>query len=141
MRVKLSRTGLYTYPDVVVTCQKPLFEDDVLDTLVNPQVIIEVLSDSTESYDRGKKFEQYREINALREYLLIAQDRSHIDHFRLNDEGLWSLSDATGLDAQVHLPTIDCRLRLADVYAKVEFPPPATAADNAGGLYRDGEPR
>jgi Uma2 family endonuclease len=141
MRVKVSRTGLYTYPDVAVTCQKPHFEDEVFDTLVNPQVIIEVLSDSTESYDRGKKFEQYRDIEALREYLLITQDRPHVDHFKRGGDGVWSLGDATGLHAEVHLPTIDCLLRLADVYAKVEFPPPSAEADRAAGLYRDDKPR
>jgi Uma2 family endonuclease len=123
MRVKVESTTLYTYPDVVVTCHEPRFLDKELDTLLNPQVIIEVLSDSTEKYDRGKKFEHYRTIPSLREYVLISQDRAHIDRFALNEQGQWALSDATGLEASIELTAIDCHLPLAEVYAKVEFEP------------------
>lgn len=123
MRVKIPATDLFTYPDVVVTCEQPRFEDNVLDTLVNPQVIIEVVSDSTESYDRGKKFEHYRCVELLREYLLVAQDRAHIDRYVRGDYGLWALNDADGLTSVLDLPTIACQLRLQDIYAKVELPP------------------
>lgn len=122
MRVKISATGLYTYPDVVVTCEKPQFEDDVLDTLVNPQVVMEVLSDSTEKYDRGKKFEHYRRIPTLQCYVLISHDRAHVDRFLLDEKGQWVLSDFNGLDAILDLPTIDCRIPLAEIFAKVDFP-------------------
>jgi Uma2 family endonuclease len=125
MRVKVSATGLYVYPDVVVTCQKPLFEDDVLDTLLNPQVIVEVLSDTTEKYDRGKKFEHYRQIESLREYLLVAHDRRHGELFT-RDDGAWRLTEASGLEASIELSAIGCRLNLADVYAKVSFNLPNT---------------
>lgn len=121
MRVKVSASGLYTYPDVVVTCEKPRFEDDKFDTLLNPQSIIEVLSDTTEKYDRGKKFEFYRQIDSLREYALISQDRAHIELFTKGDDGVWKLSEATGLDATIELAAIGCRLSLADVYAKVSW--------------------
>jgi Uma2 family endonuclease len=123
MRVKVESTTLYTYPDVVITCHEPRFLDKEVDTLLNPQVIIEVLSDSTEKYDRGKKFELYRHISTLREYILVSQDHAHIDRFALNEQGQWVLNDATGLEASIELTAIACRLPLAEVYAKVEFEP------------------
>ena len=135
----VSPTGLYTYPDVVVTCQSPRFEDDVFDTLLNPQVIIEVLSDSTEKYDRTKKFEQYRQIESLQDYVLISHDRAHVDHFSRAAHGKWELSDAAGLEAALDLPTIQCQLKLSDIYAKVELPPNSPEADRAAGLFRAGE--
>ena len=122
MRVKVSATGLYTYPDVIATCKSPKFEDDHVDTLLNPQVIFEVLSESTEKYDRGKKWEHYRQIESLREYVLVSQDHPQIDHFVRQDDGHWLLDEASGLEASLELPTIDCRLQMADVYAKVQFP-------------------
>ncbi len=122
MRVKVSESGLYTYPDGVVTCEEPRYEDDQFDTLLNPQVIIEVLSKSTESYDRGKKFEHYRQIGSLRDYVLIAQDRPHVERFSCREDRQWLLADVSGLDAKLELPTIDGSLALADLYAKVQFP-------------------
>jgi Uma2 family endonuclease len=123
MRVKVQSTILYTYPDIVITCNEPRFLDSEVDTLLNPQVVIEVLSDSTEKYDRGKKFEHYRTVPSLREYILVSQDHAHIDRFALNEQGQWVLTDATGLDAVIELTAVGCRLPLAEVYAKVEFPP------------------
>jgi Uma2 family endonuclease len=123
MRVRVSKTGFYTYPDVVITCEQPRFEDDHFDTLLNPQVIVEVLSDSTEKYDRGKKFEHYRQLESLREYALIAQDRAHLELFTRGDDGIWRLTEATGLESAIDLPVIGCRLQLADVYAKITLPP------------------
>ena len=104
-----------------MTCEKPRFEDDKFDTLLNPQSVVEVLSDSTEKYDRGKKFELYRQIESLREYVLISQDRAHIEVFTRDDGGPWRRSEATGLESTVELPVIGCRLALADVYAKVSW--------------------
>ncbi|MBL9161591.1 MAG: Uma2 family endonuclease [Planctomycetaceae bacterium] len=98
MRVKVAQTGLYAYPDIVVTCEKPRFEDDKFDTLLNPQVVAEVLSDSTEKYDRGKKFEHYRQIDSLVAYLLISQDRAHVELFTRDAGGVWGLREASGLD-------------------------------------------
>lgn len=121
LRVKVSASGLYTYPDVVVTCEKPRFEDEHFDTLLNPRAIIEVLSETTEKYDRGKKFEHYRQIESLREYALVAQDRAHVELFTRGEDGVRSLSEATGLDAMIALPTVGCQLALADVYAKVSW--------------------
>lgn len=121
MRVKVSPAGHYAYPDVVVTCEKPRFEDDHFDTLVNPQVIVEVLSDSTESYDRGGKAAQYRQIDSLRDYVLVSQKRPHIEHFSRQTTGGWLLQEATDLTGQIVLDSIGCTLKLADVYAKIEF--------------------
>jgi Uma2 family endonuclease len=140
MRVKITATGLYTYPDVVVTCQQPRFEDKQLDTLLNPQVIVEVISDSTEAYDRGKKFDHYRKLESLRECLLVAQKYASIDHYRCDDHGNWTIALASGLDAEFDLPAIGCRLKLSDVYARVEFPP-ESEVDRAAGIFTDEESR
>jgi len=121
MRVKVSPTGLYTYPDVVVVCGKEQFEDTHLDTLLNPTLIIEVLSDSTEAYDRGRKFEHYRHLDSLVEYVLIAQQRPHVESFRRQSDQHWLLTECSGLDGTLRLESIDCDLALAEIYAKVEL--------------------
>lgn len=120
MRVKPRSNILYAYPDITVVCDAPEFEDSEVDTLLNPTVIIEVLSPSTEAYDRGKKFQHYRTIPSLQEYLLIAQDSVRIEHYGLVDNQ-WVLTDAKTLDDIMTLPSIDCTLRLSDVYEKVTF--------------------
>ncbi|ETW97561.1 MAG: hypothetical protein ETSY1_22160 [Candidatus Entotheonella factor] len=119
MRVKIPATGLYTYPDVIALCHEPRFEDDTLDTLLNPSVIIEVLSPSTESYDRGIKFTHYRSIEELQLYILVAQDKPQIEIFRRQVNGDWLLSVVEGLEARVSLDAIGCDLALADVYERV----------------------
>ncbi len=120
MRVRIPTTGFYTYPDISVVYDAPEFEDDEVDTLINPTVIIEVLSSSTEQYDRGKKFQHYRTIASLEEYILIAQDSVRIEHFaRRGDQ--WVLTDAKDIDSVLTLPAIDCTLALSDVYEKVNF--------------------
>jgi Uma2 family endonuclease len=121
MRVKVSPTGLYTYPDVVVACEEPQFEDAEVDTLLNPTVIVEVLSPSTEDYDQGKKFEHYRTLTSLQEYLLVAQDTLHLVHYVHQQDHTWVLSETRRLDDTLYLPSISCRLSLAEVYAKVSF--------------------
>jgi Uma2 family endonuclease len=129
MRVKVAPTGLYTYPDVTVVCGEPSFEDEQHDTLLNPTVLIEVLAKSTENYDRGKKFEHYRQVNSLIEYVLVAQQEPHVEHYaRQEDEG-WLLTEVKGLDATLILPAIDCELQLAEVYHKVDF---ARSAEGSG---------
>ncbi len=119
MRVQIRQGQRYTYPDLAVICGEPQFGDDYLDNLLNPLVIIEVLSPSTEGYDRGEKFHHYRTILSLREYLLIAQDAYRIEHFARQSEQHWLLTVADGLESSIYLPSIDCTLRLADVYKKV----------------------
>jgi Uma2 family endonuclease len=122
MRVKVDVTGRYTYPDVIVVCDEPQFEDAELDTLLNPTLLIEILSPSTESYDRGDKTRDYRQIPSLREYLLVAQDRPHVERYRRGERDEWILSEATGLDAAIPLSAIGCTLNLTDVYERVTFP-------------------
>jgi len=121
MRVKVEAPRLYTYPDVIVVCDEPRFEDDQLDTLLNPSLIVEILSKSTAEYDRGEKFEKYRKLESLKAYVLVSQYRAHVEQFVRQADGRWLLSEATGLDATIELPTVDCRLPLAEIYAKVTF--------------------
>jgi len=122
LRVKVGATGLYTYPDVVVVCGEPQFDDEQEDTLLNPNVIVEVLSKSTQDYDRGGKFEQYRTIDSFAEYVLIGQDKPHVEHFARQPDGRWILTETNRLGDQIELPSISARLALADVYEKVKFP-------------------
>ncbi|MCB1825663.1 MAG: Uma2 family endonuclease [Candidatus Competibacteraceae bacterium] len=122
MRVKVDPTGLYTYPDIVVTCGKAQFDDTHLDTLLNPVLIVEVLSDSTEAYDRGRKFEHYRKLESLAEYVLIAQNRPHIESYRRQANQQWLLTECGTPDGALRLVSIDCELALAEIYDKVELP-------------------
>ncbi len=122
MRVRIPRSPSYKYPDIVLLCGRPRFEDEVNDTLLNPTVLIEVLSPSTEAYDRGEKFREYRKIESLQEYGLISQDRPVITHYvRQENSPFWLFSEFEGLDASVELPSVQCTLVLAEVYDKVEF--------------------
>lgn len=121
MRVRIPATGLYTYPDVVVVCDEPLFEDEQVDTLLNPTLIMEVLSQSTESYDRGKKFRHYQTVGSLLEYLLVAQDEYRIEQFVKQPDGHWLYSDARSSEGSVELVSIQCVLMLKEVYDKVAF--------------------
>ena len=123
MRVKISRTGLYTYPDISVVCGEPQFEDEHRDTLLNPLVIVAVLSPSTETCDRGKKFQHYRTLAALQEYLLIAQDGYRIEHYTRQADDRWLLADVNQADAVLTLIAIKCSLAVADVYEKITFEP------------------
>ncbi len=118
MRVKAAEARSYHYPDIVVACDTPQFEDTHVDTLLNPTLLIEVLSQSTEAYDRGGKFAHYRKIVTLREYLLVAQDQPSIERYQRQGD-VWILSEALGLDATVPLESIDCVLSLREVYDKV----------------------
>ncbi|ANE54089.1 Uma2 family endonuclease [Methylomonas sp. DH-1] len=118
MRVKATEARSYHYPDIAVVCGKPEFEDAQVDTLLNPMLLIEVLSPSTEAYDRGGKFAHYRKIPSLREYLLVMQDQPGIERYLRQGE-VWILSEALGLEASVALESIDCRLSLREVYDKV----------------------
>jgi Uma2 family endonuclease len=119
LRVRISPTGLYTYPDVVVVCGEPQFADDQKDTLLNPTLIVEVLSESTKDYDRGEKFEHYRTLTSLSEYVLIAQDKYHVEHFVRQPDNRWLLSETNRLEDTIHLSSIACDLALAEVYDKV----------------------
>jgi Uma2 family endonuclease len=124
LRVKVSATGLYTYPDVVVYCGSPEMEDGRRDTLLNPRVIIEVLSESTESYDRGEKFRQYQRLASFQEYVVVSQDEPVCERFVRQRDDTWVLTTITGLDRELVLGTVSARAPLAEIYAGVTFPEP-----------------
>jgi len=118
MRVDLREQKLFAYPDVVVIFGEPQLSGDRRDNLRNPVVIIEVLSESTESYDRGIKFIKYRRIESLKEYVLVAQDVALIEHYVRQENDDWLMSETSGVDASVRLGSIECDLRLSEVYDK-----------------------
>lgn len=121
MRI-LCPSGLGTYPDCLIVCSQPEFVDSHKDTLTNPTVIFEVLSPSTESFDRGGKFGNYQSLPSLKEYVLVSQDRLRIEHFvRQPQADQWLLTVIEGIDADLVLPSIEIRLSLAEIYAKVSF--------------------
>ena len=119
MRVGIGTGVSYFYPDIAVTCDKPRFEDDAFDTLINPQVIIEVLSASTADYDRGKKFIRYRQLESLQEYILISQDQVHVEHY-LRQGKQWVLSEFSALENVLPLASIGAELSLNQIYRFVE---------------------
>ncbi len=121
MRVSIPSVKSYFYPDVGVVCGEPRFEDDVFDSLLNPIVIVEVLSPSTEAYDRGEKFSHYRQLQSLREYILVSQDKIHIDHYVRHAEK-WVLTDFQKLEQLLPLTSIQCELPLHEIYTSVTFP-------------------
>ncbi len=125
MRVKVDATGLYTYPDVVAVCGEIRFDDAHRDTMVNPTVIVEVLSPSTEAYDRGGKFAHYRRSDSLTDYVLVAQDQVRVEQYTRQNKQ-WVLTEINELDDTLRLPSIGCEVVLRDIYDKVEFP---TAAE------------
>ena len=122
MKVRTGEKGLYAYPDLAVVCGEPLFHDEHSDVLINPSVIFEVLSPSTEACDRGEKFSRYRTIETLQDYVLVAQDTPRAEHFSRQPDGTWSRSEVSGSDSALTLSAINCRIPLADVYERVGFP-------------------
>lgn len=118
LRVK-TNSGVYTYPDVVVTCGEEIFEDDELDTLLNPLLIIEVLSKSTEAYDRGAKFAHYQQIDYLSEYCLVAQDQWSVERYVRQSDQTWLYSNTTSSGNSVTFSSLGCQLQLADIYFKL----------------------
>ena len=124
--------GLFTYPDVTIVCGKSEFHDSRGDTLTNPTVLVEVLSKSTEAYDRGEKFARYKRSASLREYVLVSQRRPQIDVYRRQEDGSWNVVSAEGLDAQIRLESIDCTLRLAEIYEGITL----ETTDAEAGLPR-----
>jgi Uma2 family endonuclease len=128
MRVRAGSKGPYTYPDVVAVCGGARFLDDLLDTLLNPTLIVEVLSATTERHDRGDKFTSYRKIPSLREYVLVAQDKVQVERYTRQGEE-WVLTVFDSLDQTLRLTSIECEIPLREIYAKVDLP--AKAADDA----------
>src|SRR5262245_19296470 len=115
--------GLYSYPDIVVICGEPEYLDDFRDVVLNPKVIIEALSESTEAFDRGLKFVRYQKYNpTLTDYVLVSQDRPQIEHYHREKNGKWTYERHEGLKAVVKIESIKCRLKAADVYKRIRFP-------------------
>ena len=122
LRVKIDATGLYTYPDVAVVCGEPEIESSQrCETLLNPTLIVEVLSDSTETYDRTTKFRHYQKIETFREYVLVSQHEARVERFVRQDDGGWSYFIHEGLE--VAFAAVPATLTLAEIYLDVEFPP------------------
>jgi Uma2 family endonuclease len=114
--------GLFAYPDSSVVCGEARFHDEHRDVLVNPRVVIEVLSPSTERYDRGKKFLRYQQIPSLTDYIMIAQAYPSVEHYARRADGSWLYSVTTEMTASVMLESIECHLSLADIYDRIVFP-------------------
>lgn len=123
MRVRATPTT-YVYPDVVVVCDEPRFEDSTLDILLNPTVVIEVLSKSTEGRDRGEKFSEYRANENVKEIIFVSQYRPRVEHYVRQANGEWIFHDVTDLTGAITLDSIGCTLSLIEIYERVQFPPP-----------------
>ncbi len=121
VKVSAQKVNHYYYPDGLVICGKPRFEGNRKDIILNPTLIVEVLSKSTESYDRGEKFAMYRTIPSLQEYVLVSQKTAHIESFSKNEQGIWQLAEAKGAEEILPLYSLEIDLPLADVYSKVIF--------------------
>ena len=123
LKVRIRSADAGKYPDLIALCGEHQFQDGRRDVLLNPSLICEVLSDSTEAYDRGDKFAIYRQIPSLREYLLVSQHRVQVELYSRGGDGRWTLTDFSALTDSVPLASVDCTLSLAEVYDKVEFSP------------------
>jgi Uma2 family endonuclease len=123
-RVRIERTGLYCYSDLAIVCGPPEYAAEDPDTLVNPQVIVEVLSDSTERYDRTTKFRQYQQLASVQEYVLVAQDESLCERYCRQADGSWSVVSFVGLEVTLELKSIPIRIPLAEIFTGVTFPDP-----------------
>ena len=130
MRVSTPTTTSYFYPDVVVVCEEPRFEDDVFDTLLNPIILVEVLSPSTQVYDRREKFAHYRQLTSLQEYVLVSQDKVLVEHYRRQEKQDtapvtgkdWIFTDFQELEESLPLTSIQCQLPLQEIYERVTLP-------------------
>jgi Uma2 family endonuclease len=123
-RVMVDATGLYTYPDIVIRCGPGEYDPKDRDTLLNPTAIIEILSPSTERYDRVAKFRNYRQIPSLKEYILVAQDEAICERYSLQPDGIWTYVSFIGLEEVLVLTSVTASVPLAEIYAGVEFPEP-----------------
>ena len=122
MKVKVEATGLFAYPDVVVVCGEPAFLDDRTDVILNPAIVVEVLSPSTEKYDRRTKLRHYQQIPSVREIVLVAQDEPFCERFARQADGSWTVTTAVRMDDELTFPAVPARVRLSDIYAGVTFP-------------------
>ena len=133
LRVKVNASGLYTYPDVTIVCGEQKFDDDQRDTLINPTIVVEVLSKSTASYDRGPKSKHFRKIDSLQALILIEQDCPVVEVYCRQSDGKWILSDATELTESIAIEPIGISIPLAEIYRNVTFPEPGPSSET--GLY------
>ena len=117
-------SGLFSYPDIVIVCDEPEFYDDATDVVLNPKVIVEVLSPATEKFDRGEKFHRYQTYNpTLTDYLLVSQDKAQIEQYTRKSNGTWSYEIHSGMNATINIRSIGCRVKMKDVYARIKFKP------------------
>jgi len=121
LRVLVDSSGLFTYPDLTVACEPLEFFDERQDTLTNPVVVIEILSPATEAYDRGQKWAHYRGVPSLRHYVLVSQHKRSLEHFQRGEDGQWFFEATEENDGEIFLSTIDCRLRVEEIYERVEL--------------------
>jgi len=120
--VRITVGGLHAYPDIVVVCGRPRFSDETTDMLLNPTLLIEVLSPSTQKYDRGLKSQEYRKIDSLKEYALASQDEPRVEVFRRQADSQWLPAEFAGLDSMCRFESVGAAIPLAQIYSKVEFP-------------------
>jgi Uma2 family endonuclease len=118
LKVQVPNSKRFFYPDVSVVCGETRFADDERDVILNPSLIVEVLSESTVAYDRGKKFLSYQQIDSLQEYLLVSQDETLVEHYVRRDNDTWLYTKAMGLEETIKLPSIECKVALRDIYDK-----------------------
>ena len=121
MRIDMSKKGLYAYPDVVVVCGESEFSDKHKDNLINPKVIIEVLSKSTEAKDRGFKFMRYRKLDSFAEYLLVSQDKPNVEQYVRQSNNSWLMMEINSLEDSVRLSSVPCELKMPDIYEAITF--------------------
>jgi len=121
LKIYEQESGLFTYPDIVVICGEPECYDYKKDIIINPTVIIEILSQSTEAYDRGFKFELYRKLKALKDYILVSQEKISIEHFNKNKDNSWTMNEYNKSEQSMSIRSIDCKLELKEVYNRVRF--------------------
>jgi Uma2 family endonuclease len=119
LKVRVPESRNFFYPDVSVVCDETEFADDERDVILNPVLVVEVLSESTAAFDRGKKFQSYQQIESLQEYLLVAQDEYVVEHYLRQENGHWLYTKVTGLEEAILLPTLKCQLPLRDIYSKM----------------------
>ena len=120
LRVHIPQNTLYTYPDIIVICDEPIFVDNEFDTITNPSVIIEILSASTADYDRGAKFDLYREITTLKDYILVDSKSIHVVSYSRNNDNTWTLSETKNLNDNININSIDFTITLADIYEGID---------------------
>ncbi|NCO36884.1 MAG: Uma2 family endonuclease [Armatimonadetes bacterium] len=124
MRLQVAETGLFTYPDIMVVCDKPVFVDDEVDTLLNPKLIVEVLSPTTEANDRGWKWAHYRQLRSLAEYILIPQDDYRVEQYSRQADDSWLYREYRGLNDSLRIPLFGCEIPLSDIFYRIELGTP-----------------